>query len=56
MKIAIIGAGIAGLSAAYYLVREGLNVEIYEQEPYAAMQCSYANGAQISVRDRKSVV
>lgn len=49
MKIAIIGAGIAGLSAAYYLVREGLNVEIYEQEPYAAMQCSYANGAQISV-------
>lgn len=49
MKIAIIGAGISGLTAAYYLSREGFDISIYEREPYAAMQCSYANGGQISV-------
>lgn len=49
MKIAIIGAGISGLTAAYYLARDGHEIEIFEQESYAAMQCSYANGAQISV-------
>lgn len=31
MKIAIIGSGLAGLTAAAYLVREGYDVEIYEQ-------------------------
>lgn len=31
MKIAIIGAGITGLSAAYELVKKGHDVEIYEQ-------------------------
>ena len=49
MKIAIIGAGIAGLTASYYLARDGHQVEIFEQESYPAMQCSYANGGQISV-------
>ncbi len=30
MKVAIIGAGFTGLSAAYYLTKQGHNVEIYE--------------------------
>lgn len=49
MKIVIIGAGITGITAAYYLAREGFEVSVYEQEPHAAMRCSYANGGQISV-------
>ncbi|MCD6092195.1 MAG: FAD-dependent oxidoreductase, partial [Bacteroidales bacterium] len=32
LKIAIIGAGPAGLSAAYFLALEGFNVEIFEKE------------------------
>ena len=31
MKIAIIGSGLAGLTAAAYLIREGYDVKIYEQ-------------------------
>lgn len=48
MKIAIVGAGIAGISAAYYLAKQKYEVEVFEQEPYAAMRTSYANGGQIS--------
>ena len=47
--IAIIGAGITGLTSAYYLTKAGHNVTVYEQERYPAMRTSFANGGQISV-------
>jgi len=49
MKIAIIGAGIAGITAAYYLSKKGFEITIFEKEPYPAMKSSYANGGQLSV-------
>ena len=49
MKIAIIGAGIAGLLPAYYLAKQGVQVEVFETESHAAMKCSHANGGQLSV-------
>jgi len=49
MKIVVIGAGIAGITAAYYLARAGHTVTVIDQEHYAAMRTSYANGAQVSV-------
>ena len=33
MKIAIIGGGIGGLSAALHLLKAGLDVHVYEQSP-----------------------
>ena len=49
MKIAVVGAGIAGISAAYELATRGYRVTVFDEEPYAAMKTSYANGGQISV-------
>jgi D-amino-acid dehydrogenase len=48
-SIAVIGAGIAGLTTAYYLAREGYSVTVYEAERYPAMKTSFANGGQVSV-------
>lgn len=48
-KIAVIGAGITGLTTAYFLAKEGYGVTVYEQERYPAMKTSFANGGQISV-------
>ena len=48
-KVAVIGAGIAGLTTAYYLTREGYSVTVYEAERYPAMKTSFANGGQVSV-------
>lgn len=48
-RVAVIGAGITGLTTAYFLAREGYAVEVIEAERYAGMKTSYANGGQISV-------
>ena len=47
--VAVVGAGIAGITTAYYLAREGYDVTVYEQERYPAMRTSFANGGQVSV-------
>ena len=49
MKIAVVGSGIAGITVAYYLAKEGYQVTVFEQERYPAMRTSYANGGQVSV-------
>jgi len=48
-KVAVIGAGIAGITTAYYLAKEGYSVTVYEAERYPAMKTSFANGGQVSV-------
>jgi len=53
-NIVVVGAGIAGVTAAYYLVKAGHKVTVIEQERYAAMRTSYANGGQISVSNSET--
>lgn len=52
--VAVVGAGIAGITSAYYLARAGYQVSVYDKEHYPAMQCSYANGGQISVSNSQT--
>ena len=49
MKIAVIGAGITGITTAYSLAKRGVEVVVYDENFYPAMKTSYANGGQLSV-------
>jgi D-amino-acid dehydrogenase len=46
--IAIIGAGITGVTSAYALLQRGHTVTVIEKHRCAAMETSYANGGQLS--------
>jgi len=46
--IAIIGAGITGITTAYALARRGYAVSVFDRNRYAAMETSFANGGQLS--------
>jgi D-amino-acid dehydrogenase len=48
-KVAVIGAGITGITTAYFLAKAGFKVNVYEKDMYPAMLTSYANGGQLSV-------
>ena len=48
MRIAVLGAGVAGLTAAWALVRDGHEVEVVERNDGVALETSFANGAQLS--------
>ncbi|PXW28404.1 D-amino acid dehydrogenase [Paraburkholderia caballeronis] len=47
-RIAILGAGITGVTTAYALVQRGYRVTVFERHRYAAMETSFANGGQLS--------
>lgn len=47
-SIAVVGAGITGITTAYSLLNRGYTVTVYDRDRYAAMQTSFANGGQIS--------
>lgn len=48
MRIAVLGAGVAGLTTAYYLARNGHDVTVLEKSSGVALHTSYANGAQLA--------
>ncbi|UCH76196.1 MAG: D-amino acid dehydrogenase [Rhodospirillales bacterium] len=48
MKVLVLGAGVAGVSAAWSLLRDGHQVEVVERQPQAALETSYANAGLIA--------
>src|ERR1700716_223752 len=46
--IAIIGAGITGVTTAYALLERGYKVTVLDRHRYPAMETSFANGGQLS--------
>jgi D-amino-acid dehydrogenase len=49
MNIIVMGAGIIGVSTAWHLLEQGHRVTVVDRQPDAALETSFANGAQISV-------
>ena len=49
MKVIVLGAGIIGVATAWHLLEEGHEVTVVDRQPEAALETSFANGAQISV-------
>ena len=46
--IAVIGAGITGVTTAYALQDRGFRVSLFDRQRYPAMETSFANGGQLS--------
>lgn len=46
--IAVLGAGIAGITSASKLIDQGFDVTIIDRQAYPAMETSFANGGQLS--------
>lgn len=46
--IAVIGAGITGVTSAYALLERGYTVTVLDRHRYPGMETSYANGGQLS--------
>ena len=54
MKALVIGAGITGVTTAYYLAKAGYEVTIQDERKYPAMATSYANGGQLSASNAET--
>ncbi len=48
MKIAVLGAGVIGVTSAWYLARGGHEVVVVDRRDAPALETSFANGGQIS--------
>ena len=48
MRIVVLGAGVVGVTAAWYLAADGHEVTVVDRQAGAALETSFANGGQIS--------
>ena len=48
MHVIIVGAGVMGITTAYFLQKRGCEVTIVDRQSGPAMECSYANGGFFS--------
>ena len=48
MRVCVIGAGVVGVTSAYFLARQGHDVVLVDSQPRPAEVSSYANGGQLS--------
>ena len=48
MRVAVLGAGVVGVTSAWYLARAGHEVTLLDRQPEPGMETSFANGGQIS--------
>jgi len=49
MRVIVLGAGLLGVTSAYFLRQQGHDVVVVDRQATAAAETSFANGGQISV-------
>lgn len=48
MKVVVLGAGVIGVTSAWYLAKAGHEVTVIDRQPAPAMETSFANAGEIS--------
>ena len=48
MKVVILGAGVIGVTSAWYLARAGHDVTVIDRQPGPALETSFANAGEVS--------
>lgn len=48
MKVIVLGAGVLGVTSAWYLAKAGHEVTVIDRQPGPALETSYANAGEIS--------
>jgi D-amino-acid dehydrogenase len=48
VKVLVLGSGVIGTSIAYYLARDGHEVQVLERQPGPALETSFANAGEVS--------
>jgi D-amino-acid dehydrogenase len=49
MNVIVLGAGVTGVTTAWYLRQAGHDVTVIDRQPGAGLETSFANGGQVSV-------
>ena len=49
MHVMVLGAGVTGVTTAWYLRNAGYTVSVIDRQPGPALETSFANGGQISI-------
>ena len=49
MRVLVLGAGVIGVTSAWYLAKAGHEVTLIDRHDAAGEETSFANGGQISV-------
>jgi D-amino-acid dehydrogenase len=49
MKVIVLGAGVVGVTTAYYLLKEGHEVTLVDRQAGVARECSHANGGFVAI-------
>jgi len=49
MHVMVLGAGVTGVTSAWFLHKAGFEVSVIDRQPEAGLETSFANGGQISV-------
>lgn len=53
-RVAVLGAGITGVTTAYALHARGYDVTVIDRQRYAGMETSFANGGQLSASNAET--